>query len=595
MGSGAAEWLVSGIFEAGPVFFAERGVAPFFARGWSATPQFRGGGLADTAPVLSDSTAIEGFRVTRISRLRLPCLLAIALAVCSTASPPAGAAPPEARGEALYERGARALRQDEAARAVALFAEARQELPNDLRITRAYSRALVAAGRSEEAVEILQGLVRDGQASAEDELVLGVALFRLARYDEAKAQLESVVEREPDNARAHLFLGSALVELGDFDLAASQLDEAVRLDPALQPEVEYRRGWIALAQGQTQQARSAFEAAASAEAGTPVQRAARSQLDSMGGSGAGRRWGAFATLGVTYDSNVSLAGSDQNFVASDEGSARFFGQVGGRYDVYEGDKATLRVGASGYASVNTNGAVSDFNLATAQAWLVGAYELNSQLTLDARYTFEYVWAGYDPFRFTNSVEPSLRIAWTPQLLTRPYVSYTREDYTFGEPKGAVPGLNEALDRDGGIVIPGIEQYWYMPDFTGWGPGFVRGGFFYRGERVDGTEYDSNGYNTSLMVGLPLPWEISAIVSGSWERRNYLNPSVFVEGQPVPQVPPPKSNTRLDNIWRVVAMLRRPIVPDLVGEIGYRYTDWKSTVAFYDYQRHLVHFLVTYTY
>jgi len=514
-------------------------------------------------------------------------LLAIGLLGLLAVAAPAAATVEGARAEALAERGARALRLGETADALELLEQAREQAPGNPEILALYARALLASGRSVEAAGLLEMLRRDGNAHADNGLLLGIAFFRIARYEEARELLTEAATRDPKSARAHLYLGATSIELGDYPAAEAQLDEADRLDPAIGPEVGYRRGTIALAEGRNDDARRLFEEVVRDAPVSVAGRAARVQLTSL--EQGDRRWGAYATAGVAYDSNVGLAGQD--IFQSGEASARLFTQVGANYMFFQDDRLSLQGGVDGFVSWNTNENTRIFNLSDTQGWLLGAFAVDPKVTLDLRYTFQYVWAGWEGFRLSNVVEPSIRFLPRPDLQTRFYWGADFRKYYFDIPV-IDPANPSALDRDGNLQVPGFEQYWYPPDWTGWGAGFVRGGFFYRRERVDGTEYDSNGYNLNVMAGLPLPWRVETLVDFSYEWRNFLNGSVFREN---PLIAISAGAKRRDRVIRTGIALRRPIYGRLLGELSYRYTDWNSKVAFYDYDRHLVNFLVTYKY
>ena len=496
---------------------------------------------------------------------------------------------PTTAADAYFERGERALRRGDLPGAIEFLAVAARMAPDDPKILSAYAQALIQAGRQKEAAQILRGA--RGTRSVNEDLALGVVQYALKDWSAAADHLRRAVERSPDNGAAHLFLASALIETGALDEAHSHLEKARSLDPWLAADVELRLGRIALARNDKATAEEHFR---EAERLTP-----RSTLGEIARKSAGapsRRWNAYTTAGVAWDSNVNLAGEDELLSASGEDDVRGFFELGADYDLYRSDLFNLRAGATAFISRHVE--ERDFDLLTTQAWTVAALRLREDLTLDARYTFEYIWVDFGQFRLTHAVEPSLRWRPRPDLLTR--VLFRYEDRDFFTTQGMFPTFalpppfdkttgNDPLNRDGQLRIPGIEQYWFFPDLTGWGRGFLRAGYRYREETTTGTESDSTGHVANLMLGQPLPWQLYGLLEGEYERRNFSNVSV------IGLLSRDTFSDRQDDIWTAQALLRRPITEHLTAELGYRFTKWGSNVDFYEFTRHIVHFLVTYRY
>lgn len=525
----------------------------------------------------------------------VPLLICVALASAAGAEEPPAATPREHAADVLYERGTHALRRGDVTKAVELLEEAHSRYPDDAGIQSAYARALLAQGEAERAADLLDALVSSGRASPDDYLVLGLARYSAQDYERARAALQTAVERDPDNATAHLFLGSALVELEMNDAAERELAEAERLDPSLASQVAYRRGRIALSEGDRQQAEKYFAEVERLAPGSAMARAGKREL--TGGAARPRPWSVYGTVGGAYDSNVNLSGDDENLAISRESDQLGFIEVGGDYTVLDLDRLKVRFGASLYTSYHEH--QQAFNLLTARVWTSAAVPITDQLTVDARYTYEYILANYRKFRRAMAVEPSIRYRPRPDLLSRIFFRYEDRNYLFDYSLST-------FDRDGQVYMPGAEQYWFMPDFTGYGQGFLRLRYFHRtenttGRPVDvnpfygdftanrpwfqGPEFDSKGNALEFLVGMPLPWQLFAMASFGYEWRHYGSHSLFEN----------TSDRRKDRIRRYQFILRRPISEHFTAEVGYDFTDWGSNVDFYAYERHIAHFLVTYQY
>jgi tetratricopeptide (TPR) repeat protein len=526
------------------------------------------------------------------SAARLFWISAAVLLLAATAS-----AQPQQRfeatpsGDVYYERGARALRQGDLATAIDYLARAAQASPGDASVLATYAQALIAAGREDEAAAILER-VGSGQGRVNEDLALGVVRYQLRQYQPAADHLKRAVAADPSNPAAHLYLASSLYELGAYDEAEAHLADARRLDPDLGADVEFRLGRIELARGNRSSAQAHFEEVQRLAPGTSLARAAQQMI----GTRSERPWSFYATLGTAYDSNVNLAGVDDTLSTDREDDWRAFAEIGADYEVYDSDLVTWKVGATAY--INRHEDERDFDLLSGRAWTVAALNLTEQLTLDGRYTYEQIWTNFRGFRRTHAVEPSLR--WRPRedLQTRLFYRYedraflreTNEFPVFAIPPDFQAGVSDdPLDRDGSLSGPGVEQYWFFPDFTGWGRGFLRLGYRYRVERTEGTESDSHAHIGNVMVGLPLAWQVFLLAEGEYEWRNHNHVST------IGLISRDEFGYRQDEIRQVRVALRRPITDQLSAELGYRWMLWGSNVDFYEFSRHIAHFLVTYRY
>jgi Flp pilus assembly protein TadD len=528
-------------------------------------------------------------RGARRALLAASCVATLSAPGPAAAEQPTFQATPS--GDVHYERGARALRQGDTATAIEQLARAAEASPGDASILATYAQALIAAGREDEAAAVLER-VSGGRSQVGDDLALGIVRYQLHQYERAAEHLRRAVQADPGNPAANLYLASALIEIGAVDEAEKRLLDARRLDPDLGADVEFRLGRIELARGNRASARAHFEEVQRLAPGTSLARAAQRMV----GRGEKRSWSFYATFGGAYDSNVNLAGVDETLSTDREDDWRAFTEIGADWEVVDTDLFSWRVGATAY--INRHEDERDFDLLTGRAWTVAALDATEHVTLDARYTYEHIWTNFRAFRRTHAVEPSLR--WRPRddLQTRLLFRYenrsflreTREFPLFAVPDDFVEGFStDPLDRDGQVYGPGVEQYWFFPDWTGWGRGFLRLGYRHRTEQTEGTESDSNGHVANVMLGFPLPWKLFFLAEGEYEWRNHSHQSVLG------LISRDEFGYRQDEIRQVRALLRRPITDHVDTELGYRWMKWGSNVDFYEFSRHIVHFLVTYRY
>jgi ribosomal protein L37E len=101
------------------------------------------------------------------------------------------------------------------------------------------ARILYHQGDNEEAIELLEGWLRQHPDDAAGWEIIAAAYFNLRRYPEAEAAAGRAVELWPDSARAWSNWGTMLRKLGRHDEARGAQQRARRLDPYYQrPHIE---------------------------------------------------------------------------------------------------------------------------------------------------------------------------------------------------------------------------------------------------------------------------------------------------------------------------------------------------------------------
>src|SRR5207247_10678332 len=107
--------------------------------------------------------------------------------------------------------------------------------------------AVMAAGRSGEAVSHFELLLAKYPTHNETRNNLAVSLLQLGRYEPAIVQLHEILRQEPDHVLAHTNLGSAFLDLHRPGDAAVELERAAVIKPDLpQPRVGLIKTYLAL-------------------------------------------------------------------------------------------------------------------------------------------------------------------------------------------------------------------------------------------------------------------------------------------------------------------------------------------------------------
>ena len=142
---------------------------------------------------------------------------------------PEGAVP-QAEIEPLVAMGEQILADGDAPRAVSIFRQVRDMAPENAEVIGGLARALVAAGETAEAKEILDGLSED--LTNKPEISRARAALEVASAAPAAdtSAFERRLESNPDDHEARFELASAKMAAGDRDTAADALLEIVRRD-----------------------------------------------------------------------------------------------------------------------------------------------------------------------------------------------------------------------------------------------------------------------------------------------------------------------------------------------------------------------------
>ncbi len=137
----------------------------------------------------------------------------------------------EAEVEPLIAMGEQVLAEGDAERAANIFSQIRDMAPEHPEVIAGLARALIAAGRVDEAKAVLD---EAPEKAAKDPAIArarsALALAETAPATDETAELEGRIAKDPDDHQARLDLAGALMAHGDRDGAAEQLLESIRRD-----------------------------------------------------------------------------------------------------------------------------------------------------------------------------------------------------------------------------------------------------------------------------------------------------------------------------------------------------------------------------
>jgi putative thioredoxin len=139
-------------------------------------------------------------------------------------------ATPQAEIEPLVAMGEQVLEDGDAARAANIFRQVQEMAPDDPAVIGGLARALVAAGETDEARRVLDGVPQD--IAGKPEIARARAALEVASAAPAAdtSALEARIAANPDDHEARFDLANARMAAGDRDSAADALLEIIGRD-----------------------------------------------------------------------------------------------------------------------------------------------------------------------------------------------------------------------------------------------------------------------------------------------------------------------------------------------------------------------------
>ncbi|HKP33937.1 MAG TPA: tetratricopeptide repeat protein [Sphingomicrobium sp.] len=139
-------------------------------------------------------------------------------------------ATPQAEIEPLIAMGEQVLADGDAPRAANIFRQVREMAPDNAEVIGGLARALIAAGETDEARQMLDALAED--LAKKPEVARARAALEVASAAPAAdtSALEARLAADPDDHEARFELASAKMAAGDRDSAADALLEIIRRD-----------------------------------------------------------------------------------------------------------------------------------------------------------------------------------------------------------------------------------------------------------------------------------------------------------------------------------------------------------------------------
>jgi tetratricopeptide (TPR) repeat protein len=480
--------------------------------------------------------------------------------------------------ELAFHRGVAAYGGGKLAEARRNFERVLAEDAEDREALRYLAMILKAQGQPGRALELQdRALALDPEDRA---LVFdrAVTLLEVGRNGEARAALEQVLAEDPGDARVRLYAGVAAYRTGDMSAALPNLEKAAELDPALAIEARYYAGLAEASIGDYPSAASSFAAVAEQSPISPLGRSATRLTEALRTARVARPWTIALTAGAEWDSNPTLAGSDDflpggqpNPGADQDADYRGVFGAQGTVSLFASERASVDAGYDGYWSVNHD--VHQVDVQTHAGWVAGG-TLVGPVRVGLRYDYAYSFLSMtEPFRQLHRATPNLAVRQGDWGLSQPFyqLQYARFQNVDFPP-------NATFERDGPRHLFGVNQYFFLPEpFS-----YVKVGAAGDLQNSDVTEWRYDGLETSLGAGYRFPHALSFSWLWRFAHRDYRDHSAFAPYE-----------KRVDSTHWVSAELAKPIVDHWVARVAGSFAFQDSNIPVYDHTRKVVGAYLTY--
>ena len=422
---------------------------------------------------------------------------------------------------------------------------------------------------------------------------LAQAHYHLDEIDQASAELDRAEQENPDDARTQLYRGLVLSRQAKQDEAAAAFDRASRLDPSYAGIAGLYAGRTWASVQDREKAKAALERARSADPDSEWGRSAVAELENIDAANRRHVW-ASARVGVEHDSNVTLQSeylfgrefSPEGLQRADErdDTVTVFSVEGG-LEFYRDEEQSAGVSAGYNGNAHDNVHELDLQYPWATFWYDRRLAEDTFVRLQP--FLGYAWLETDPFVFHGGGTASLFHDFSDRVTGRLFTRLNANDFLYPlhfDPLGTPPDdlssdeLARLRNRDGIESESGLEGgFALVPGSTS-----VRAGAAYSHYWAEGRDWDRDGVRGWVGATQQLPFRFVLDVLGSYFHYQYehrssydRNAGRYIAGFGV---------TRTDQIWDAQAELRYPLTSWLQISGRVQYTDAKSDVTVFDYDR-----------
>jgi tetratricopeptide (TPR) repeat protein len=420
----------------------------------------------------------------------------------------------------------------------------------------------------------------------------GISKIDSREYDEAISAFREVLKTNPGDTQAMLMLGIAQNRKGMLTDAEITLKDVANRQYDLS-RTYYELGVVYYKQGNYSASREYFKRAEQKSPEPSLNKSIAGFNTDLERRDNTKRFNFQATVGLQYDSNVTLRSSeDDPFIAnhSDQFGNHSNQKADARAILFLRGTALITdtpvrttAAYSFYQSLHSN--LSSYNVQNHEVELKASYSPTNKVTLETQYLFDYTFLGSEDFSKTHTFRPSVRLMLLNNMPTTLVYGYAIKNYF------DIDRADNNSERSGFNTMVGIEQ-----KITVTNNFFLTLSYYYDNNNArDGlASYVGNKYALAAYYDYRSIWAMGA--KFEYYHKNYAGSDIWVYepdehwNHPYNLV---KWNVKRNDIMRTFnVFLVRPITPLLSVSIDQTFIVNSSSNASFAYDRSITGIFLT---
>lgn len=414
------------------------------------------------------------------------------------------------------------------------------------------------------ALVLLWATTARAQAAGDGALEAGIAAYRAGDYAQARDQFRQAQAQGAASETLRFNLALSAYKLGDYPAARTAF-ESLRESPALAAAAEYHLGLVAGQSGQLERAAAHLRASQAIADSPELQQLAELALQRLAAIAGPRRLSATAALAAGYDSNRSQSSETAGFEDVEPEAAFAALSATARYPAGFGHGSELRGGLylRDYAPDQTLDQTS-VQLSLRQSSAAADWQFATAIETES------VWLGGDSF--LNAAGLNLDGAWTSGATTLS-ARYRPSRIAGGDTYQYLDGWSQRAEL--GLALAALR--WRLR--LGLDAELDDRRDLQRGDEFFSQSPLRHGVSARLIhraaPRLTLDW------SARYRHSRYADPNLMRIGLRLIE------QRRVDELTQLGVAAAFPLGKGWGLRLDYRYSDNRSPVARYDYERHAV--------
>lgn len=401
------------------------------------------------------------------------------------------------------------------------------------------------------------------EASYEQHIAKGISYLETNNYIDAIEEFRAAIREKPDDERATLYLGITLSRSKDKE-AETTLKKALSINPG-EPRTNLELGIYYFNKSIFEEAKDYFENTIKLAPNTGFSLKAEEYLKAIRSRAAmPGPWAMNISAGIQYDSNVVLESENGTLPQGISRKSDWSGIIylKGQHNFLRSDNLNGSVSYSLYQSLHAR--LTDFDITQHLIELKASSVVLPEVSLAARYSFEYLFLGGDDYDFSHTLAPSLIISEGKGFSTAIEYQYRKKHFINTDI------FTDNSDRTGSNNLIGITQH--IPVSTSI---TARIGYSLDEDSTRKDYWDYKGDKGFLGIKFNMPCRISLDFYGEYYSKNYEGINYLIS-----------SIKREDIIHTYSASLTKALTDRYCITIGQSHINNNSNIDPYDYKRNI---------